>query len=329
MKGHGRKFKKTILLGALLLLFMPALSPAQEYPTKPVNILITFAPGGNVGNTIRFLASKAEKFIGQPFLLSNNGAGGGSVALAIIAKERPDGYHLAGCTSTGLVRLPQFRTVPYKPGDFVPIMHYGASCSGIVVKGDSPWKTLKEFVEYTRKNPGKVSYSTLGVGSPHHLAMEYIAKQEGIQWTHVPFPGSGPALTAILGGHVTAESGDSTWMPHVQQGTLRLLATHTESRMKTFPNVPTLRELGYDFINETVYMLAAPKGTPTTIVEKLDNAFRKAMDDPDFLQLMAKMEIEVTYRNSEDTKKYLEDAYVRLGKMIQELKLPKETEKKE
>ena len=324
---YGGIMKRTILLGVLLLLVVPALSRAQEYPTKPINILITFAPGGNVGNTIRFLASKAEKSLGQPFLLSNNGAGGGSVALTITAKERPDGYHLSGCTSTGLIRLPQFRSVPYKFEDFVPIMHYGGSCSGIVVRSNSPWTTLKEFVEYAKKNPGKINYSTLGVGSPHHLAMEYIAKKEGIQWTHIPYPGSGPALTAVLGGHVTAESGDSTWMPHVQQGTLRLLATHTETRMRTFPNIPTMREMGYDFINETVYMLAAPRGTPPAIINKLDNAFHKAMDDPDFLQLMDKMEIQVTYRNSEETRKYLEDAYVRLGRMIQELKLPKEPEK--
>jgi tripartite-type tricarboxylate transporter receptor subunit TctC len=322
-----RKGWKIISLSGILFL-IPILSSAQSYPTKPINVLVGFAPGGTMDISTRVLASKAEKFLGQPFIISNNGGGGGSVALGIVAKERPDGYYLAGCTSTGLIRIPQFRPVPYKLEDFVPIMHFGAPQTGLVVKADSPWKTLKELVEYAKKNPGKVSYSSTGVGSPMHLAMEYVAKQEGIQWTHVPYPGSTPALTALMGGHVTAQSGSTEWIPQVKAGEVRLLATHGEKRMKIFPDVPTFRELGYDFINETVFMAAAPKGTPSPIVKKLEEALHKAMDDPEFIQTMERMEIEITYRNSEDTKKYLEEAYARLGKMIIELKIPKEPEKK-
>jgi tripartite-type tricarboxylate transporter receptor subunit TctC len=317
-----------IILLSGIIFFIPILSFGQPYPTKPVNILVGFAPGGTMDISTRILASKAEKFVGQPFLISNNGGGGGSVALGIVAKEKPDGYYLAGCTSTGLIRIPQFRTVPYKLDDFVSIMHFGAPQTGLVVKADSPFKSLKDLVEYAKKNPGKVTYSSTGVGSPMHLAMEYVGKQEGIQWTHVPYPGSTPALTALLGGHVTAQSGSTEWIPQIKAGVVRLLGTHGEKRMKLFPDVPTFRELGYDFINETVFMVAAPKGTPSPIVKKLEEAFHKAMDDPEFIQTMEKMEIEVTYRNSEDTKKYLEEAYARLGKMILELKIPKEPEKK-
>ncbi len=317
-----------IILFCGIIFFIPILSFGQPYPTKPINILVGFAPGGTMDISTRILASKAEKFIGQPFLISNNGGGGGSVALGIVAKEKPDGYYLAGCTSTGLIRIPQFRTVPYKLDDFVSIMHFGAPQTGLVVKADSPFKSLKDLVEYAKKNPGKVTYSSTGVGSPMHLAMEYVGKQEGIQWTHVPYPGSTPALTALLGGHVTAQSGSTEWIPQIKAGAVRLLGTHGEKRMKLFPDVPTFRELGYDFINETVFMVAAPKGTPSLIVKKLEEAFHKAMDDPEFIQTMEKMEIEVTYRNSEDTKRYLEEAYARLGKMILELKIPKEPEKK-
>jgi tripartite-type tricarboxylate transporter receptor subunit TctC len=318
---------KIILLSGIVF-FIPLFSFGQPYPTKPVNILVGFAPGGTMDISTRILASKAEKFVGQPFLISNNGGGGGSVALGIVAKEKPDGYYLAGCTSTGLIRIPQFRTVPYKLDDFVSIMHFGAPQTGLVVKADSPFKSLKDLVEYAKKNPGKVTYSSTGVGSPMHLAMEYVGKQEGIQWTHVPYPGSTPALTALLGGHVTAQSGSTEWIPQIKAGAVRLLGTHGEKRMKLFPDVPTFRELGYDFINETVFMVATPKGTPSPIVKKLEEAFHKAMEDPEFIQTMEKMEIEVTYRNSEDTKKYLEEAYARLGKMILELKIPKEPEKK-
>ena len=328
MEQARHKIEKTMLLCGILFFSIPALLHSQEYPTKSINTLITFSPGGSADPSMRLLASKTEKFLGQPFIISNNGGGGGSVAMAILAKEKPDGYHLAGCSSTSLIRIPQFRTVPYKLEDFVPIMHFGAPPSGLVVKADSPWKTLKEFVEYAKKNQGKVTYSSMGIGSPMHLAMEYIAKQEGIQWTHVPYSGSGPAFLALLGGHVTAQSGSSESFPHVREGTIRLLAIHHEKRFKSFPDVPTFRELGYDFINESVFMFAAPKGTPPSIVKKLDEAFRKGMEDPEFIQTMEKLEIVVSYRNSEDTKKYLEDAYVRLGRMIRELKLPKEPEKK-
>jgi len=322
-----RKGCRIIFLSGIIFL-IPILCSAQSYPTKSINILVGFAPGGTMDVSTRVLASKAEKFLGQPFLISNNGGGGGSVALGIVAKERPDGYYLAGCTSTGLIRIPQFRPVPYKLEDFVSIMHFGAPQTGVVVKADSPCKTFKDLVEYAKKNPGKVTYSSTGVGSPMHLAMEYVAKQEGIQWTHVPYPGSTPALTALMGGHVTAQSGSTEWIPQIRAGEVRLLATHGEKRMKIFPDVPTFRELGYDFINETVFMMAAPKGTPSPIVKKLEEAFHKAMDDPEFIQVMERMEIEITYRNSEDTKKYLEEAYARLGKMIIELKIPKEPEKK-
>jgi putative tricarboxylic transport membrane protein len=327
MKPRRWKMGKRMFLCGLLIILVPSLLWAQGYPTKPINMLITFSPGGSADPSMRLIASKAEKFLGQPFVITNNGGGGGSVAMAILTKEKPDGYYIAGCSSTSLIRIPQFRTVPYKHEDFTPIMHFGAPPSCLVVKADSPWKTLKEFVEYAKKNPGKVTYSSMGIGSPMHLAMEYIAKQEGIQWTHVPFPGSGPAFTAFLGGHVTAESGSSESFPHVREGTVRLLGIHHEKRFKSFPDVPTFREMGYDFINESVFMFAAPKGTPPAIINKLDEAFRRAMDDPEFIQAMDKLEIVVGYRNSEDLKKYLDDAYVRLGKMIRELKLPKEPAK--
>ena len=126
------------------------------------------------------------------------------MAIGIVAKEKPDGYNLLFCTATGLVRIPQYRPVPYKLGDITPVMSYCATQSGIAVRSDSPFKTLKDLIEYARKNPGKVTYSTLGVGSPMHLAMELIAKKEHFTWTHVPYSGSMPSVTALLGGHVTA-----------------------------------------------------------------------------------------------------------------------------
>jgi len=315
-----------MVLGLFFVLF-PVFSLAQDYPTKPVNVIVTFAPGGTLDAATRILATKAEKFLGQPVIVSNVGGGGGSVALAQVATKKPDGYEITSCTSTGLIRIPQLRGVPYGPDDFIPVMHYAAVESGVVVKSDSPYKTFKDLVEFAKKNPGKVTYATSGAGSPMHMAMEFVAMKEGLKWTHVPQTGGAPGLAAVLGGHVTAMSDSTEWLPHVKEGSLRLLATHGEKRMKSFPNVPTFRDLGYDFINETVFMIAAPKGTPAPVIKKLDESFHKAMDDPQFVQTIANIEFAVSYRNSADTKKYLDDAYARFGEMIKKLGIQKEAAK--
>jgi len=327
MKQKGSRFFVTLVFVALLLVLGAAASFAQDYPTKPINLTVTFAPGGTLDVSTRILAIKAEKLLGQPLIVNNVGGGGGSVALGQVAKKRADGYDLTSCTSTGLIRIPQLRAVPYSHEDFVPIMHFTAVQTGLVVKSDSPFMTLKDLVEQARKNPGKVTYATSGAGSPMHISMEFIADKEGIQWTHVPYAGGAPGLTALLGGHVTAMSDSTEWLPYVKEGSLRLLATHGEKRMALFPNVPTLRDLGYDFINETVFMIAAPKGTPPAIVKKLDEAFHKAMDEPEFIKVIRTIEFEVAYRNSADTQKYLEDAYNRFGVMIKKLNIQKEPEK--
>jgi len=323
MKSEGLKKAMGLFLCAFLFVLLPAAAFGQSYPTKPVNVIVTFAPGGTLDVATRILATQAEKILGQPALVSNVGGGGGSVALGQMVGKRPDGYEITSCTSTGLIRIPQLRAVPYSLDDFVPIMHYAAVQSGVVVKSDSAYKTFKDLVEYARKNPGKVTYATSGAGSPMHIAMEFVAMKEGIKWTHVPQTGGAPGLAAVLGGHVTAMSDSTEWLPHVKEGSLRLLVTHGEKRMKLFPNVPTLRDLGYDFINETVFMLAAPKGTPADIIKKLDESFHKAMDDPKFIQTIANLEFDVSYRNSQDLKKYLDEAYTNFGQMIQKLNLPK------
>ena len=324
---HLEKGKWLLFIGLLLSVATIGPSFAQEFPTKPINLIIGKAPGLSPDISSRFLASKAEKILGQPFVITNNGGGGGSVAYGIIAKAKPDGYHLVSDLSTSLVRIPHFRSVPYKLDDFAPIMSFGAIQSGLVVRTDSPWKTLKEFVDYAKKNPGKVTYASTGVGGAPHHAMEFIGKQEGgISWTHVPF--SGDPMVALLGGHVTAYSGGTVFIPHVKAGSFRILVTHGEKRLKSFPEVPTLRELGYNFVNETMFLVVAPKGTPLPIVKKLEEALRKSMDEPGFVRHMEELENVIAFRNAEDTKNYLEDAYDRIGKLTKELKIPSEGEKK-
>lgn len=327
MKMKSLKIIGIMFLAGFFLFWMPILSSAQEYPTRPINILHNMQPGGVSDTGIRLLASSVEKSLGQPIVISNNAGGAGSVALGIVAKAKPDGYQLASGTTGSLIRVPQMMTVPYKLGDFVPILQYGYGSSGLVVRGDAPWKTLKEFVEYAKKNPGKVTYASTGAGQSVHLAMEVIAKQEGIQWNLVPSPKVVPHIL-LLGGHVDACSSGAQWTPNVIDGSLRLLAVHGEIRMKTFPNVPTFRELGYDYISDATFLIVAPKGTPLSIVRKLDDAFRKGLDDPKFIHTMGSLNMEIIYRNHDDEKKFIEESYIDCGKLLKELGMLEQSEKK-
>ena len=323
--------KKTALIGIVLLALLISLKPlfslAQEYPQKPINLLIGYPPGGAGDIAHRLIVKKVEKVLGQAFVITSNGGGGGSVAAGIFAKQRPDGYNLLGTNITPLIRVPQLRTVPYKLDDFVPILHFGLPGAAIVVRSDTPWKTLKDLVDYAKNNPGKVTYLIFGTGTPMHFAMLFIAQKEGIQWSPLS-AGDQQPLPLILGGHVSIYSAGGDFISHAKEGTLRVLATMGEKRMKGFPNVPTLRELGYDYINEAAYIVCAPKGTPLPIIKKLDEAYRKSMDDPEFVQYMGKMEFEIAYRNHEDVTKFLQDGYARIAKMIVDFKIPTETGKK-
>ena len=326
MKGKGLNLMEMIVLYGIVILLLSTISFAQEYPNKPINILLSFAPGGQADVPFRPLAKAAEKYLGQPIVILNNGGGGGTVALGIAAKEKPDGYNLEVCGSNMLTMIPHIRDLPYKLNNFVPIMSYAAPQSGLAVKADAPWKTLKDVVEYARKNPGKFTYYYGAVGMPTHLAMEIVAKAERVQFTMVPFQGGAPALAALLGGHINGHSGNT--FAQAKEGSVRLLAVHTEKRMKNFPDIPTFRELGYDIINDDNLMIVAPMGTPAAIVKKLDDAFKKAVEDPLFIENITRLELLIKYRSSEDLKEFLDEAYVRNGKMIEEFKIPKEEEKK-
>ena len=318
-------WKKGICLVAcgVLTLLLPNLSFGETFPNKSITLIVPFPPGGVLDASTRILAIGAEKELGQPVLVNNIVGGGGSVALSGAAKKAPDGYYLVSCVTTGLIRIPHIRSVPYTLDDFVPILHFGQPQTGTFVKADAPWKSLKELVQYARENPGKVTYTTSGVGSPMHMIMEFVARQEKIKWTHVPFTGGAPALANLLGGHVTAMA-DAEGFPSAKEGSLRLLASHGEKRLKSFPDVPILKELGYDIFNEATFLIVAPKGTPEPIVKKLDAAFHKAMDNPEFIQLLERIEIQVAYRGPEDTKKYLEELNIRIPKMIKDFNIPVE-----
>lgn len=267
----------TVVLSALALVTFLGQTAGAEYPEKPITMYVVFSPGGSLDTSARGLAAGAEKVLGQPFVMVTKDGGTGTVGLALLANDKPDGYTLAAGTSTGIMRIPQFRKMTYKPlASFTNVYAYASPPSCLAVKADSPYKSLKDLVEEARKNPGKVKYSTTGAGSPMHLVMAYIGMKEKVDWVHVPFKGSAPAETAALGGHVDAVStGD---MNMVLSGQLRALAMYTKDRYYRLKDVPTTVELGYNYYNDTYFAIYGPAGMDPAVVKKLENAFDKALD---------------------------------------------------
>lgn len=305
---------RIVFLGlALSVVFMFAVfvGPATaEYPEKIITIYAVFAPGGTVDTSIRTLAQDAEKTLGRNIVIVTKDGGGGTVGLALLAQQKPDGYTLAAGTSTGIVRVPLALKMTYKPlSSFTFVYAYAGAVSGLLVRNDSPFKTFKDFVEYAREHPGKLTYSTMGTGSPLHVIMEVIAMKENVKWTHVPFKGTQPAETAALGGHVDAVSAGD--LRKALSGQMRCLLMHTKERYARLPEVPTSIELGYDYYNDTLFSLFGPAGMDPVIVKKIEDAIEKAQGTPAWESWLEQTgQITVKMRSAEYTK-FLEEAWDR------------------
>jgi len=288
-------------------------------------MLVMFAPGGSADLTARSIAAAAERILGKPIVVENKGGGGGTVALALVANANPDGYTLCGGVSTGIVRGPQLQKVTYKPlKSFTPIIAYAAPYNGIVVKSDAPWKTFKELIEYAKKNPNKIKYGTGGIGTAMHHAMAFIDHQDGIKWIHVPYKGNADALTALMGGHVDVASVGPEWVPFVRAGTLRILAVTEDKRNPKFPDVPTLKELKYDFANETVFSIVAPAGLAPDVEKKLETAFAKATESKEFQIAVERLDLVPILMVGKDFDTYLKATWSTLEKNLKETGLIKE-----
>jgi tripartite-type tricarboxylate transporter receptor subunit TctC len=243
-------------------------------------------------------------------------------------KQKADGYDIVSFVVSGLTRVPHLRPVPYKLDDIVPIMQFAQVPSGVAVQASSPWKTFKELVDHARKNPKKVKFSTQGISIPQDVSMELIARKEEISWTLVPYKGTAAAITALLGGHVDFTCVSTDFTPHVRAGKLRALAILDQKRLDDFAEIPTLGELGYDFLNEYItdvgFIIAAPKGTPLSAIEKLDNIFHKGMESPIFLQTLKNIQLRPFYRGHKELPAYLKKMSDEFARLVKELNLKAE-----
>lgn len=321
------------ILHTLAILAMLAFSPAAraDYPDRPITLLVLYTAGGGADLSARALAKKVEKYLGQPVMVVNKVGASGSLAVGAIAAAKPDGYTI-GVTSTAgpLTFAPHMFDVPYDPlKDFDHIMGYGEYMFGLAVRADSPYKTLKDLTQFAQANPGKIKYGALGVAIINNFVMLKLAEAEGIKWDVVVFKGAPESVAALLGGHVDAvlqNPGDV--VEYIKAGRLRLLASFSEQRWEWVPDVPTSRELGYKFHFYTGLGLAAPKGVPKPVMAKLRDAFKKTMDDPEFLEIMKRIYVTVAYQTPEQFQKRVEADYKDNGAMIMRLGLHKSQQKK-
>jgi len=321
----GTWFVVTVSLVFVQMVFFTGVC-RSDYPDRPVTVLVSFDAGSTTDLIARTVAIGTEKALGARLVFENRGGGGGTVAMALLAKTKPDGYTVCATPTDTIAYTPLMQKVPFTPlKSFTPIIGMTAAANtALIVNKDAPWKTFQEFTEYAKKNPGKIKYSTAGVGTGMHAAMEYVGNKDGIKWTHIPFKSAAAARTAMMGGHVDACSAGAEFVPFAREGQVRVLATHGEKRSLQFSKVPTLKELGYDFTKETIHSIFGPANLPTEILQKLEMAFTKGTETPEFKALIEKLDCTPAYLNSKDLDRYVKDLWVRAEKMFKDASIIKE-----
>jgi tripartite-type tricarboxylate transporter receptor subunit TctC len=265
---------------AWMLALVAGAASAQNYPTKPVRLVVPFAPGGSSSLVARSLAAEMEKGLGQPIVIENKGGGGGNLAMNDVAHADPDGYtliigHVGSLAMTPFIE----KDLGYDVNrDFAPVSLLAKVPNIFVVHASVPAKDLREFVALAKKEPGKLNYGSAGNGSAGHLAMEYLKLVSGIELQHVPYKGTGPNLVDLVAGRTQATSaGTPPLMPHVKSGKLRVIAVGTPQRLPSLPDVPTVAEQGYPgFETSQWYGLNAPAKTPPAIIKRLSDEAAKA-----------------------------------------------------
>jgi tripartite-type tricarboxylate transporter receptor subunit TctC len=317
--------RRSLVVVASLVLIAGALpAAAQPYPTRPVEFIIPFATGGPTDTAIRIIQPQLATNLGVPVVLVNKPGGGGAVGMDGVAKARPDGYTLAATVRSTLTILPATQPdVTYKVSDFAVVGSYAYDSVVVLVKASAPWKTLEELVDHARKNPGKLTYGSAGLGTNSFFNMELIKQAYGIELAHVPFNGSGPVKNAVLGGHVPVGGAAlSAVLSVVRSGDIVALATSASKRLPTIPNTPTMTEKGHADASLNTWMeIYAPAKTPKAIVDRLAAALEKTMKDPGVIAAVEKAGLTVEHHDPAATLKLIERENEVVLRLVKKLSL--------
>ena len=315
--------RSLIQIAAAMLAAASLGAHAQAFPVKHVKLIVAFPAGGPTDITMRQLADNAGKILGQPVIVENKPGAGGTLPAQQLQTAPADGYTLAQIP-LGVFRLPSTTKIGWDPvKDVNYVINLTGYAFGIVVPVDSPIKNWNDFVSYAKANPGKLSYGSTGTLTSPHLTTELIAQKLGLQLNHVPYKGSAELTQAITGGHLMAAADSTGFAPLVQAGKLRVLNTWGEKRLEKFPDAPTLKELGLDIVQNSPFGIGAPRGTPPEVVKKLHDAFRKAMEDPSYVQALGRYDMLPIYMDAAQYTRFAQETFAREKQLIEKLGLAK------
>lgn len=310
---------RRILIATAALMIAPLVNAQGSFPTKPINLVVPFPPGGATDTQFRALAIAASKELKQPIIVSNQPGVAGTLGPATVAKAAPDGHTIVVVASS-VYRLPHIQPVNYDTlKDFTYIAAISEFVFGVVVDAKSPWKTAQDLVAAAKASPGAVAVGSISNGSSGHVALMRWGAQAGFTPNFIPYRGGADAMQALLGGHVQALS-ESSWGPMVKQGKVRALAIYAPERNKQFPTVPTLKELGWNVNTHSVVGLAGPKGMDPKVVQLLQDAFKNATQDPAFLQSLDVSGQSTSFMDSAAYTKFVAEQFASEKKSLDELK---------
>ena len=296
---------------------------AQAFPNKPIKLVIAFPAGGPTDITMRALAEGAGKVLGQPVIVDNKPGAGGSLPAQALQSAPADGYTLAQIPQS-IFRLPYTTKMTWDPvKDISYVINVTGYAFGVVVPTASPLKSWGDFVAYAKANPGKLSYGSTGNLTSPHLTMEHVAQKADIKLLHVPYKGSADLMQALLGGHLMAASDSTGFAPQVEAGKLRVLNTWGDKRLAKFSDAPTLKELGYDIVQNSPFGIGAPKNTPEAVVKRLHDAFKTAMEQPAYVDALQRYDMVPIYMSSAQYRQFAQDTFAREKTLIEQLGLSK------
>lgn len=306
----------------IVLLLVSSWVGAQSFPNRPITLICAYGVGASTDLAMRALAEAASRHLGQRIVVENKAGASGTIGPTYVARNaKPDGYVIGQMPLT-VFRLPHMEKVNFDPvNDFTWIIGVTGYTFGVAVRADAPWKTFKELIADARGKPGRISYGSPGIATSLHVTMEDIGRRDGVEWLHVPLREGG--VNQLLGGHINLHASSTQWGELMTAGRVRLLVTWGEKRTKRWPEVPTLKELGYDIVSVSPYGLAGPKGMDPKVVAVLHDAFRKAMDDPVYQQTIERVEQENWYLGSADYAKYAKETFAAERLTIERLGLRK------
>ncbi|WP_164731124.1 tripartite tricarboxylate transporter substrate binding protein [Anoxybacter fermentans] len=313
----------TFMVLTFMVLSVAGLVFASDFPSKPIKLIVPWAPGGGTDTLARALAKFGKKHFGVPIVVQNIEGGMGAIALQRVKASKPTGYELV--VASGYVGwMDKIRQFPVNFDDFTKIMSLNRDPAALTVAADAPWDTIEEFIEYAKKHPGEITIGHSGEGLVWHIAAASIADYFDLEFTYVPYNGAAPAIAAVMGGQIDAVTVSGAEVAsQVMAGKLKCLGIMGAKRLEPLPNVPTFKELGYDIEVYTYRGLVGPKGIPEERVKKLYEGFTKIMQEEEFIKTMKNLGLGIYCLGPEEFSKFIEKQSAQALKSLKRLGLIK------